>query len=324
MSTVAEPLRNGSKEPEKKIDTKPAVIKTDAERQPPLVDREVCYVPIGSDEEIKLSVNLVKRFLVTPTKNGLLPDDAEIIKFMMLCKAQRLNPWDNDVWLLGYEDRRTGEAKWSLVTSMSSIMKRAEGYKEFDGVESGVVVMKAGAEEPTERPGSIILPGESLVGGWARCHRKDRKHHAYASVNLVVYDKGVGRWGIDPGGMIQKVAKVASVREGFPMLNGMYERSEFDLAEPVSDQAMKHAENTTKIKTSADLAGVLKDRNAKAATSIDAKSGTNPLFAMMVKELESANAPNVLDSIEEDIRCSPDLDESQRAHLQKIVDDKRA
>jgi phage recombination protein Bet len=138
---------------------------------------------------------------------------------MMLCKAQSLNPWVNDAFLVGY-DSKDGPS-FSLIVSHQALLKRAECSPEYDGLESGVIV-KVG-DQIIERPGKVTYEGERLIGGWGRVHRKDRKVTTYDSVNFKTYNTGRSRWAADPEGMIVKVAEAAALRKTFPStLAAMY------------------------------------------------------------------------------------------------------
>lgn len=187
----------------------------------------ISYVPLGESESISLTLSRVKQFLCVPTRSGKLPTDEQVIKYMMLCKAQSLNPWVNDAYLVGY-DGKDGP-QFSLITAHQAFLKRAEASHEFDGLESGVIVIRNGAV--TERQGDMVLPGETLVGGWARAHRRDRSVAAYDSLALKTYDTGRSRWAADPAGMIVKCSEASALRKAFPStLAAMYCKEEMDRA----------------------------------------------------------------------------------------------
>lgn len=211
MSTVAEPKQK------------------QASDKPKVEDKEVRYTPAGASEEMVLSVGFVKNFLTTPTKNGKHPSYQDVVKFMMLCKARGLNPWEGDAYLTGY-DNRDGTASFSLITAIQALLKRAEASPDFAGIESGVIVIKD--EEVIERRGTLLLAGETLVGGWAKCYRKGWTVDSYASVQLATYDSGYSRWAKDKAGMIAKVARAAVLRETFPTyLGGLYTEDEMGAVE---------------------------------------------------------------------------------------------
>ena len=188
--------------------------------------KAVTYVPIGEKEALTLTIGQVQKILCVKTKSGKIAGPDDIIKFMMLCKASGLNPWVNDAYLVGY-DTQDGP-KYQLITAHQALLKRAELSSEFDGIESGVcVTMKDGTLQ--ERQGDLVLPGETLVGVWARVHRRDRKIPSYDSLSLKTFSTGKSRWSADPSGMIVKCAEASALRKAFPStLAQMYCKEEMD------------------------------------------------------------------------------------------------
>jgi phage recombination protein Bet len=130
------------------------------------------FVPFGAADKIKLSIAIVKNFVSIPTKSGQVCGDRDAMRFIMLCQAQRLNPFAGDAYLTGY-DGKNG-AVFSLITAHVAFMKRAESCKDFEGMESGVIIVD-GDGKVTEREGDFHLSDENVVGGWAKVYRKDRK-----------------------------------------------------------------------------------------------------------------------------------------------------
>jgi phage recombination protein Bet len=182
------------------------------------------YTPLGETEAITLTISRVKKFLCTPTRSGKYPTDEDVTKFIMLCKAQGLNPWLNDAYLVGY-DSNEGPS-FSLITAHQAFLKRAEASKNFEGMESGVVV-QAKDGTLTYRPGDLVLDGETLVGGWAKVYRNDRQVQSTDTLKLSTYNTGRSRWKADPAGMIVKCSEASALRKAFPSnLAGMYCREE--------------------------------------------------------------------------------------------------
>ena len=190
----------------------------------PQIEKETVYVPFGEKAEVKLTLNMVRALLCQPTKGGQWPSDAEVGRFIMVCKHRQLNPWVGDCWLLGYDTYKNGQivgAKFSIVVAVQALMKRAELNKEFDGIESGIVVDRNG--EIAERPGDLIVPGETLLGGYAIVYRKDKSKPFYQRLSIGPYDKGTPQWKSDPCGMISKCAEAAALRQAFPSdIGGIY------------------------------------------------------------------------------------------------------
>lgn len=199
-----------------------------------LIERPITYRPLGASEDITLTINMVRKFLCVPTKKGILPSDADVVRYMMLCKANGLDPWTADCWLLGYDDDRKGPT-FSLITSHQSFLKRAEASPDYDGMESGVIVFRGeNPEEATDentvlREGDFVHANEILLGGWARVYRKGRSRPSTDRIHRGVFDTGKSRWAIDPAGMIVKVAEQSAMRKAFPStLSGLYCREEMD------------------------------------------------------------------------------------------------
>lgn len=196
-----------------------------ATQQPANREQVITYVPLGEQESISLTLSRVKKFLCVPTRSGKMPSDEQVVKYMMLCKAQSLNPWVNDAYLVGY-DSKDGP-QFSLITAHQALLKRAEASPEFNGMESGVVVMRD--NQVSERGGDLVLPNETLVGGWARVHRKDRQIPSYDALSLTTFNTGRSRWAVDPAGQIVKCAEASALRKAFPStLAAMYCREEME------------------------------------------------------------------------------------------------
>lgn len=194
----------------------------------------ITYIPLGETEEIHLTISRMKLIVCQPTRSGALPNDGQILKFMLMCKAGGLNPYVGDAYLTGY-DTKDGP-QFSLITAMQSLLKRAEASPEFDGIEQGVVILRG--DQITERAGDLILNGETLIGGWARVHRRDRKVPSYDAVNLTTFNQGRSRWEKDPAGMIVKCAMASALRTAFPStLAAMYCREELDAMRDSRDAA---------------------------------------------------------------------------------------
>jgi phage recombination protein Bet len=177
-------------------------------------------VPFGTDERIRLSIKMVRDLIAQPTRSGKLPDDRQCIKFIMLCKARHLNPYEGDSFLLGY-DTQSGP-QFSLITAHQVFLKRAEASQGFNGMQSGVII-KTEDGQVTEREGDIVFEGEKLLGGWAKVFRKDREIPFYRRLKLETFSTGQSRWAKDGAGMIVKCAEADSLRSAFPThLGGLY------------------------------------------------------------------------------------------------------
>ncbi len=249
----------------------------------------ISYVPLGEKTEIHLSLERVAKYLVVPTKSGKMPSAEQVMKFMMLCKAQSLNPWVNDAYLVGY-DSKDGPS-FSLITAHQAFLKRAEASDEFDGIESGVIVKRSG--EITERSGKVVYDGETLVGGWAKVHRKDRKIACYDSVQFSTYNTGRSRWAADPSGMIVKVAEAAALRKSFPSnLASLYCQEEMEHVRNSKENVIEGeiVERTTPVATSRTERLKEAKRPAPEPVAIEQVEDTLP-------EVEAPEPPAVDDDI---------------------------
>ena len=204
-----------------------------------LEETSIEYTPLGANNRVKLTIGMVRKFLCRPTKSGVQPDDAEVVRFMMLCQARELDPWVGDAFLTGYDGKHGPE--FSLITSLQALLKRAEMNPNYDGLESGVSVINQ-KQEVVHRQGDIVYDGERLLGSWARCHRKDKKIPDYDALKLATYDKGYGRWAADPAGMIVKCSEASVLRKAFPtQLGGLYTADEMgEISEGRSDRRKDH------------------------------------------------------------------------------------
>lgn len=197
------------------------------------VKTAVWFEPYGSNDEIKLSVPLIRRYIATPAKDKesgqeIQPSDEECVKFLMLCKARRLNPFEGDAFMVPFWDGRLRRHAWSLITAHSAFLKRAELHPKYDGMESGVIVQDKDGNI-VERKGDFRLNTDTLLGGWAIVYHKDKSHPKVSRVRLATYKKEFGVWMGDPEGMICKVAEAQGLRDSFPtMIGGMFLRDEMD------------------------------------------------------------------------------------------------
>lgn len=171
-------------------------------------------------EEINLSFQIVRNFL---TRGDGTVTDAEVIMFISLCKANGLNPFVGDCWLVKYASRDGRPAQPAqMITSRDAFMKRGEASGDvYVGFRSGVIIIRDG--KPVEIEGSFFLPTDQLVGGWAEVHRKDRRFPILSKVRLVEYNTGKSTWSTKPGTMIIKVAEAQAFRKAFPIqMSGLY------------------------------------------------------------------------------------------------------
>tara|TARA_R100000808_G_scaffold14057_1_gene33554 strand:- start:1301 stop:2218 length:918 start_codon:yes stop_codon:yes gene_type:complete len=168
--------------------------------------------------DVELSLADIKRTLCPKAT------DQEAANFLHLCRYMGLNPFVRDAYLIKYGDKEA-----SMVVGKDAFTKRADAHPQFGGMESGVIV-QTGDKEPVNRKGTLVLDGESLVGGWARVARSDRKLDTDTTVSFKEFDTGRSMWQKMPGTMIEKVAIVKALRTAFPAtFSGLYDQAEMGI-----------------------------------------------------------------------------------------------
>ena len=185
-----------------------------------ILDRVTEFVPFMGKESIRLTPRSVMQYLCNPTKKGLVCDERQAQRFVMLCKARGLNPWEGDAFIIGY-DGQDGPS-FSLITAHQAFLKRAEVHPEYDGMESGVFVRRKDGNL-VELHGDWFDETDQILGGWARVHFKNRSVPMYKRLKLATFSTGRSRWNADPAGMIVKCCEADALRSAFPnTLGGMY------------------------------------------------------------------------------------------------------
>lgn len=168
-------------------------------------------------------------------------DAKEVAYFMELCRAQRLNPFLNEAYLVKFQGRPA-----QIMVAHKALVKRAEAHPQYDGMEHGVVVMRDGEIHHEQRGACYPEAGEKLIGGWARVYRKDRRMPVYAERSFQSMNKGQANWKSMPDLMIDKCAQAAALREAFPdELRGMYVTEEMGQEVPAEDVSVAPAQAPT-------------------------------------------------------------------------------
>lgn len=220
--------------------------------------KELTVVYEIDGNQIKLSPTIVQNYLVSGEAKITLP---EFKFFVELCKARKLNPFLREAYCIKYSDKTPAQ----IVVGKDAVIKRAVLNPNYDGMESGIIVLTE-KNEVVERQGTFKLETEKLVGGWAKVYRKNWAHPIYSSVSFdeVAQRKSDGtlnsNWSGKSATMVEKVAKVRALRETFiEDLGGMYEAEEVDVE-------IKDAPNNEVI-TQEEPVG--KSDNKKPAVSLD-------------------------------------------------------
>ena len=192
----------------------------------PMADKPIEYK--CGDETVKLSPSIIRNYLVNG--NGEVTDQ-EVAMFLNLCRFQHLNPFLREAYLIKF-----GNQPATIVTGKDAITKRAMRNPKYAGQQAGVVIFKPDSGDLEYRTGSLVMPNEQLVGGWAKVFVKDYDVPIEVSV---AYQEYVGttkngeinsQWSKKPATMIRKVALVQALREAFPEdLGGLYASEEMNI-----------------------------------------------------------------------------------------------
>lgn len=210
------------------------------------IDKErgkTTYQSAGQD--VTLSYQIVRNFL---TKGDGKVTDQDLTQFISVCKYNQLNPFLNEAFLIKF-----GSAPAQMVVSKEALMKRAEACQNYDGIQSGIIVLRD--NEQVELEGCFYLPTDKLAGGWAKVYRSDRKYPIVAKVRIEEYNKGKSIWTTMQSTMISKVAKVQALREAFPaQLGAMYTQEEQVIIEDITPKVEQQIEENanTEIITNED------------------------------------------------------------------------
>ena len=174
------------------------------------------------DEEIKLTPNVVKEYIVGNKDANITMQEFKM--FTSLCKARKLNPFLREVYFIKY-----GNSPATIVVGKDAILKRATLHPQFNGFKSGVIVRTAEGEI-VNRNGCFKLNTDELVGSWCEVFRKDWENSVYASCSFSEINQPKNpSWQKQPCVMSEKTAMVRALRSAFvEELAGMYDSAEMD------------------------------------------------------------------------------------------------
>lgn len=173
--------------------------------------------------ELTVTADEVRNYISTsPTVT-----DKEVWAFLQLCASQRLDPRRKDAHLIKY-----GNSPATMVVGKDVFTRRAQKNPRFKGFQAGITFINTtGALQ--RRKGSMLLPGEQLMGGWCKVFVEGYQEPMEEEVSFAEYvglkkDGSVNQqWSTKPATMIRKVAIVHGLREAFPDdLGGLYDEAE--------------------------------------------------------------------------------------------------
>lgn len=186
----------------------------------------------------RLTAETVKNYLTSG--NGKVSDQ-EVLMFIELCKAQNLNPFVRDAYLVKMGDKYPAQ----IIVGKDVFIKRANENPNFNGMKAGIVVLD-NEGKVQEREGSLKLPGEQLVGGWCEVYLKDKQYPTKAIVSFEEYAQKTkegklnSMWATKGATMIRKVAQSQALREAFPKeLRGLYQQEEMGVEHKLPEKEVK-------------------------------------------------------------------------------------
>lgn len=158
-----------------------------------------------------------------------LADDKDLMMFLSLCKAQQLNPFTREAYLIKYSQSKPAQ----MVVGKDVFYKRAESNPHYRGIKSGVVYIDMNGQVQKRKGQAVYgVANETLVGAWAEVYREDRTQPVYVEVSLEEYrgsEKSL--WKDKPATMLVKVAEVQALRRAFPDMGQLYFPEEMDSPE---------------------------------------------------------------------------------------------
>ena len=246
----------------------------------------------------------------TTVKNYIAPGatDQEVLYFIELCKAQKLNPFVRDAYLVKY-----GNQPAQIIVGKDVFLKKAGENPYFDGLKAGIVVVDKNGEVK-EREGSLKVPGDELIGGWCEVYLKNREYPTKCLVSLEEYiqkkkDGTVNSmWRSKPCTMIRKVAQSQALREAFPNeLRGLYEKEEMGIDTKLPEKeivpGMASTKQKNKIMAMASQKGLYDFNNPKDIKELECFCTSN---GYDLKHLKFEEADEVLQLL---IEYDPKVDD---------------
>lgn len=241
-----------------------------------------------------LTADTVRNYL---TSGNSKATDQDVLMFIELCKAQKLNPFVRDAYLVKF-----GNQPAQIIVGKDVFIKRASENPNFNGMKAGIVILDKNGDIK-EREGALKLKEEELVGGWCEVHLKDKDFPVKSVVSFEEYaqKKNDGTlnsmWSSKGATMIRKVAQSQALREAFPNeLRGLYQQEEMGTENklPEKEVAVGYATPGQKqgILKLASIKGLYGYENPKDISKIEEFCYSN---GYNLKELKYGEVNEVLD-----------------------------
>lgn len=172
--------------------------------------KPVVYKDING-EDVSLSLSLLNNVLAPGGNFTQYEADA----YFGMCKYLHLNPAKRDCHLVRYGGKPT------IVVTRDCYNDRAKKCKDYQGKESGVCYVDANGVYG-ERIGTILLPGETLLGAFCKVYMRDRVVPETVTVSFDeakrTKDNGElqATWKSQPNWMCVKVAEARCLKAAIP------------------------------------------------------------------------------------------------------------
>jgi len=183
-------------------------------------------------ETIKVTAEDTIEFLTRGTGKASMQ---EAVLFLAYCASRGLNPLEGDAYLIKFDEKNPAQ----VVLGKGGHLKLAERQENFVQQTSGVIVSDRNGELKYRQSEFYDRNSETLIGGWAEVHRKDKPLPYRKEVLLEEYNRHQAMWKSMPATMISKVALTHAIREAFPDLGVSAALAEEELGEREEDVARK-------------------------------------------------------------------------------------
>lgn len=242
-----------------------------------------------------LTADTVRNYL---TSGNSKATDQDVLMFIELCKAQNLNPFVRDAYLVKF-----GNQPAQIIVGKDVFIKRASEHPNFNGMKAGIVILDKNGDIK-EREGALKLKEEELVGGWCEVHLKDKDFSVKSVVSFEEYaqKKNDGTlnsmWSSKGATMIRKVAQSQALREAFPNeLRGLYQQEEMG-----TENKLPEKEVVVGYATPGQKQGILKLASMKGLYDYE-----NPKDISKIEEFCDSNGYNLKELKYEEVNEVLDL-----------------
>lgn len=188
--------------------------------------QKVVAYEAADGQRIELTAEIVKKYLVSGKPE--LITIQELVYFLNICKARRLNPLVKDCYLVKYD-----QSPAAIITSIDFYRKQARAQQDNKGWQKGLILWDE-KEKQQLRTNGIMVPGYQLIGAWFKAKPAGWEVDFDLEVNLSGYIKKTRDgnptqfWSKEnQPSQIMKVAEAQGLRTVWPgLFQNIYEESE--------------------------------------------------------------------------------------------------